>query len=91
MRWDLGAALGAVLMLIVPSLLATGADSSGVLALAVVALAAAALVLVVGVDVLAARALVAVRTTGPGVTPALSGRVTDPTHHPLRPRAPGSA
>lgn len=91
MRWDLGAALGAVLLLIVPSLLATGADSPGALALAVVALAAAALVLVAVVDVLAARALVAVRTTGPGVTPALSGRVTDPTHHPLRPRAPGSA
>jgi hypothetical protein len=29
--------------------------------------------------------------TDDGATRLLSGRVTDPTHHPVRPRAPGSA
>lgn len=35
------------------------------------------------------RPVAAVPATGPA--PVLAGRVTDPVHHPLRPRAPGLA
>lgn len=35
------------------------------------------------------RPVVALAADGP--TPLLPGRVTDPRHHPLRPRAPGPA
>lgn len=85
-------ALGTVLVLLVPPLLATGAETPGaVTALAVVALTAVLALLVAGTDLLATRSPVVVRLARGDVPPELTGRATDPTHHPLRPRAPGQA
>ena len=81
--------VGAVLALLLPP--TPGVDPlSG--AVTVLALALVALVGLgghgVGGRALLARALL---HADDGPTPILSGRVTDPTHHPLRPRAPGPA
>ena len=82
--------VGAALALLVPPMLTVGADplsgAVAVLALALVALVALA-VHAVGVRRLAGGAP---RSDG-APTPILAGRVTDPTHHPVRPRAPGLA
>jgi len=71
-------------------MLTVGADplgaAVGVLALALVALVALGLH-GVGVGVL----LGATFRSDDAATLILSGRVTDPTHHPVRPRAPGPA
>lgn len=81
--------LVAALAVLTPSLL--GAAGPATVGLAVVALAVAVLV-----DLGDRGALLAASFAGSG-PPAhddaprvLSGRPTDPTHHPLRPRAPGS-
>jgi hypothetical protein len=83
------AGLVAALAVLTPSLL--GAAGPATVGLAVVALAVAVLV-----DLGDRGALLAASFAGSG-PPAhddaprvLSGRPTDPTHHPLRPRAPGS-
>ena len=47
--------------------------------------------LATGFGALAARTVAVAHATGREAPPVLSGRVTDPVHHPLRPRAPGSA
>ncbi|GAA4726660.1 hypothetical protein GCM10023350_06770 [Nocardioides endophyticus] len=80
-----------VLALLLPPLLTVGADSlSG--AVTVLALA---LVGLVGLGVhwvsLRARLARAALRSDDTPTPVLSGRVTDPAHHPVRPRAPGLA
>jgi hypothetical protein len=78
---------------LVPSLQAVAGDAAPTaVALAVVALTVAAIArLGTGFGALAAQTVVAAHATGREAPPMLSGRVTDPVHHPLRPRAPGSA
>ena len=82
------------LALIAPSLLATATatDASGTVTLAVLMLALASLV---GFGhrggTVAARGVTAIAPTGDDPPPPVAGLVADPMHHPLRPRAPGSA
>ena len=83
-------AMGAALVLLLPSLVTT--DTPAVLGIAVVALALAAIVrFAASFDALAARTPTATYSTRRDVLPLLPGRATDPVHHPLRPRAPGTA
>lgn len=86
------ALLGAVLAILLPSLIATGSDAAGAATLAVLVLASAALVRF-GSRCLAltGRGRTAPVPTGHEAPAVLAGRVTDPVHHPLRPRAPGPA
>jgi hypothetical protein len=82
--------VGGVLALALPPLLTTGVDP-----------VSAAVVLVLGLAALlglgAHQATLAALSgrvglpSGDGPTLILAGRVTDPTHHPVRPRAPGTA
>jgi len=84
------ALLGAALVLLLPSLVAT--DPPGLLGLAVVAVALAAIVrLGATFGALSARTLTPAFATRREAPPLLAGRATDPVHHPLRPRAPGTA
>jgi len=78
---------------LVPTLQAAAGDPAPTaVALAVLAPTLAAIArLGTGLGALAARPLALAQTTGSEAPPVLSGRVTDPVHHPLRPRAPGSA
>ena len=82
--------LGAVVVVLLPSVLAPNAEPSLAIAAAALALALAALRKVGLRDLaLAARTTHARPTRGDDVPPVLAGRTTDPLHHPLRPRAPG--
>jgi hypothetical protein len=77
---------------LVPSLSASAGDAQTTVALAVVALALAAIArFATDFDALAARTMAAAHAIRREAPPVLSTRVTDPVHHPLRPRAPGSA
>ena len=87
---SLATLLGAALVVVLPSLLIGPPDATAIAALAV---------LLLGVAVLGQLELRAasrtMRTFEPRPhgepVPSLPGRATDPVHHPLRPRAPGSA
>jgi hypothetical protein len=88
----LAGVVGAAFAILVPSLLTTVADPSGAVTVAVLTLALAALVRLGTPRVFAAAgAEAAALRAGDDAPPTLSGRVTDPVHHPLRPRAPGLA
>jgi hypothetical protein len=82
----------ALLVLLTPSLLATSAAESAPLTLAIVTMALAALV---RLDLRSAALAAGARSATPPAREAaplvLTARVTDPVHHPLRPRAPGMA
>ena len=84
-------AVGAMLVIVLPSLGMTAPATAGSAAVAVLALAVAGLVrsqlwCVAG----ALRPITAaVASTRGEPAPMLPGRATDPVHHPLRPRAPG--
>jgi hypothetical protein len=80
--------MGAVLVLVLPSLLITAPDAAGSVALALLALAFAALAQLEMRGV-ARASRIAVPATRGEPAPVLPGRVTDTVHHPLRPRAPG--
>ncbi|HKE50132.1 MAG TPA: hypothetical protein VKE25_01345 [Actinomycetes bacterium] len=83
---------GAVLAILLPSQLMATTDASGTITLALLALVLAALVRFgVRYVALAARTYTALPSTVDDARPILSGRVTDPVHDPLRPRAPGLA
>ena len=84
-------AVGALLIVVLPSLGLTAHDAAGSAAVTLLALAIAGLVkseisCVAGV-VLPITASAASTRSEPA--PMLPGRATDPVHHPLRPRAPG--
>lgn len=83
---------GSAALLLPSSMAATMGAPSGVV-LTTVALAAVAAL--VSLTSLIASAQPQKLTPQPGATevppPFLAGRVTDPLHHPLRPRAPGLA
>ncbi len=82
--------LGATLAILLPSQLTTASHAAGSVTLAVITLAFAALVRFgVRSVAFAARTKTAVPPTDDKAAPVLAGRVTDPVHHPLRPRAPG--
>jgi hypothetical protein len=83
----------ALLVMLAPSLLATPAAEATPLTLAFVTLALAALVRldVRSVALAAAGARSATPPARDAAPLVLTGRVTDPVHHPLRPRAPGMA
>ena len=84
----LAGVLGLGLAAALPTL-ATGAPSSGVAALTLAL--AALLVLATRPLVLATGLRPVAKVVASGPPPLLPGRVTDPVHHPLRPRAPGLA
>ena len=79
-----------LLALLLPPMLTVGADPLG----GAVAILAVALVALVGLGV---RWSLRSRPARPALrsvdtpTLVLAGRVTDPSHHPVRPRAPGPA
>ena len=81
--------LGALLLLVAPVLLAVSVDPSTA-AVAVVALALATAVLLVGArrGIVGMGPAVAIRPRAVAAVPVRSGGVTDPVHHPNRPRAP---
>lgn len=83
-------ASGLVALLLPPSLSSTVGPTSAVVLMAV---AVAALAVLVGRTGVTAPALPRGPAAGSRATeeppPFLAARVTDPLHHPLRPRAPG--
>jgi hypothetical protein len=81
------ASFGALLLLALPTPDPAASLSVGVLALTLAALVSFGLC---GLT-LTSRTTVVVPSTGDPAPPLLPGRVTDPLHHPLRPRAPGTA
>ena len=84
------ALLAAALVLLLPTLVT--ADTPAAIGLAVVAIALAAMVQFgASFGALSAGTLTAPCPTRREALPLLPGRATDPVHHPLRPRAPGSA
>lgn len=87
----LSGVLGFGLAAVLPTLSTAAADapSAGV---AVLTLALAALLALATRQVLLAAGLRPIAPiAAPGPPPLLTGRATDPVHHPLRPRAPGLA
>ena len=84
--------LGVALVIVMPPLVITASDTANAITLGVVTLAVAALVRFGTRSVpLAARPRTASACMGGQAPPVLGDRVTDPVHHPLRPRAPGQA
>jgi alpha-beta hydrolase superfamily lysophospholipase len=89
----LAATACAALVVLVPSLMMTTAADSRPLTLALMTVVLAALVRLDlrSVALAAADAHSSTPRAGDGAPLVLTGRVTDPVHHPLRPRAPGTA
>ena len=84
------ALLAGVLVLLLPSLVA--ADTPAAVGLAVMAMALVAMVRFgASFGALSALTSTAAYATRREAPPLLPGRATDPVHHPLRPRAPGTA
>ena len=80
------------LAILAPSLTATATDASATVTLAFLMLAVASLVRFGRRGgAVAFRGVAATAPTGDGPPPPVAGPVTDPMHHPLRPRAPGTA
>jgi hypothetical protein len=91
-RFLLASVVGAVLASLLPSLLATSVNAPAAVTLAVVLLALTAITQLGNrFGVVATRVGAATHAAGREKTLLLAGRVTDPVHHPLRPRAPGMA
>lgn len=91
-RWSTVAAiLAAALCVLLPTLDGSSTPGTSV-AVASLALALAALlVLAAGLIMLGARSVSGAVAAGEDPPPVLTGRATDPVHHPVRPRAPGLA
>ena len=84
------ALLAGALVLLLPSLVA--ADTPAAVGLAVMAMALVAMVRFgASFGALSALTSTAAYATRREAPPLLPGRATDPVHHPLRPRAPGTA
>jgi hypothetical protein len=82
----------ATLAVLASLLLFTAVDPSAAVSLAVVTLVLAALLRLSDHGAgFATRAVVTGSPTTRETPPVLTGRITDPVHHPLRPRAPGMA
>ena len=86
------ASVAGCLTLLAPTLLLAAGDSRATLCLVVVTLALAALVrLGENGALLGSRVAAVVSSARAEAPPVLTGRITDPAHQPLRPRAPGLA
>ncbi len=84
--------VGALVALLLPSLLTTASHAAGSVTIALLVLAIGALVHASLRRVaLAARTRTSGTPTRDDSPPVLADRATDPVHHPLRPRAPGLA
>jgi hypothetical protein len=82
-------AAGLVLALVLPMLVGT-ATEGGVAGVALVALAVSVLVASRRLHVVHVARVAFVRAEGPSVPDVRrDGHITDPPHHPVRPRAPG--
>lgn len=80
------------LAILAPWLLFTTVDASAPLSLVFVTLALVALVRLGAHGAVLVARTTATRPPARGqAPPLLTGRITDPTRHPLRPRAPGMA
>lgn len=89
-RLALALVVGGAVAMLMPSLLATTMDAPSVALMAAVAVALAAMVglnRLIGTSV--PRSLAPPPRTADRAPSFLAARVTDPLHHPLRPRAPG--
>jgi hypothetical protein len=90
LRLRLALVVGGTLMLLTPSLFAATWDAPSAAVLMAVALALAAVaVLLSHVATPVPGALAPRSRAADDALPVLASRVTDPLHHPLRPRAPG--
>ena len=90
LRLAVALVVGGAFALLMPALLATTMDAPSVALMAAVAVALAA---VVGLSSLIATSVPRAMAPPPHAADEapsfLAARVTDPLHHPLRPRAPG--
>jgi hypothetical protein len=90
LRLALALVVGGAITLLMPSLLASSVDGPSSAVLVAVALAVAAVaVLLSHVATPVPGTLAPHSRAADDAAPLLTGRVTDPLHHPLRPRAPG--
>ena len=90
LRLALAIVVGGAVALLMPSLLVASANPPSAVLLAALAIAVAAVVILNGhVATLVPRAVTSRRGNTDVVPSRLTGGVTDPRHHPLRPRAPG--
>jgi hypothetical protein len=87
----LPAMLASAIVIIVPAMLMPGADTASVTAAALLVGVAALLRLCVSGASRASQSRSVVPPTDDMSPVLIPGRVTDPVHHPLRPRAPGLA
>ena len=91
-RVTLVSMVAVTLAILLQSLTATATDATATVTLAFLMLAVASLVRFGRRGgAVASRGVAATAPTGDGPPPPVAGPVTDPMHHPLRPRAPGSA
>ena len=83
---------GGAVSLLLPVLVAPTADASASMVLVALAMACAAAALLNShVATSVARVSAPSLRSADGAPMLLAGRVTDPVHHPIRPRAPGMA
>jgi hypothetical protein len=91
-RLALVTTVGCAIAVLVPSLLATAGDAPSAVVLAAVAMAVAATAVRNSLVASSAGTVLPPPPCGESDVPVLlGGLVTDPVHHPLRPRAPGLA
>ena len=90
LRLALAVTVGGAVALLMPSVLATTVDAPAAVVLTALAVAVAAVVALSSHCATSVPRVLALQG-GPvyEVPSVLAGRVTDPLHHPLRPRAPG--
>ena len=92
LRLVLVVVIGGALAQVMPSLLVTTVDAPSAVVLATLALALAAVVVLSSHRAtFVPGALARQPGTADDTPPFLARRVTDPLHHPIRPRAPGLA
>jgi hypothetical protein len=80
-----------MLLVLAPALLGAPLDAPAAAALVALALVTAVVLLDAHRGVVASGPAVRLWPTAVAVAPAVTGGVTDPVHHPIRPRAPGIA
>jgi hypothetical protein len=92
LRFALAIMAGSAVAVLIPSMSATTMDAPATVLLAALGMALAAAVhLNSHVARLVARAVAPPYRTPDDVPLFIAGRITDPVHHPIRPRAPGMA
>ena len=89
-RAALATVVVAVVALVLPAPITAGPDGSITLALTALALVLVAVAAMgPGLGALVAGSVIPLPVAAGETPPTLTGRATDPIHHPLRPRAPG--